>query len=79
MGEGREGEGKREGKGKWKELPPPYRAIRPVRAKLCLSTPTFSTACWAMTSPVANSTCSRAGSTANQYQRKPVAMRIWIV
>lgn len=39
------------------EVPPPYRAIRPVRAKLCLSGPTFSTACWAMTSPVAKSTC----------------------
>lgn len=40
-------------------VPPPYKAIRPVRLKLCLEGPTFSTACWAMTSPVAKSTCDR--------------------
>ena len=37
-------------------IPPPYRAIRPVRARLCFSIPTFSTPCCAMTSPVAKST-----------------------
>lgn len=42
------------------DVPPPYKAIRPVRAKLCFSGPTLSTACCAMTSPVAKSTCSRA-------------------
>ena len=50
------------------DTPPPYKAIRPVRAKLCFSTPTFSTACCAMTSPVAKRTCSRPNAErADQY------------
>ena len=48
-------------------VPPPYKAIRPVRLKLCFSGPTFSTACWAMTSPVAKSTCARPIDSSDQY------------
>ena len=57
-GEGMLGKGRgREGKGEGGGLPPPYNAIRPVRARLCLEGPTFSIACCAITSPVAKSTC----------------------
>lgn len=35
-------------------VPPPYRAMRPVRTTSCFCTPLFSTSCWAVMSPVAN-------------------------
>ncbi len=45
-----------EGRGMEGDLPPPYAAMRPVLTRLCFSSPTFSTPCWAITSPVAKST-----------------------
>lgn len=42
--------------GKGEEVPPPYKAMRPVRASSWFFNPFFSTSCWAMVSPVANRT-----------------------
>jgi hypothetical protein len=38
------------------DLPPPYSAMRPVRAISWFFQPFFSTSCWAIVSPVAKST-----------------------
>ena len=65
-GRGRAGEGRGRGEG----LPPPYNAIRPVRARLCLEGPTFSIACCAITSPVAKSTCHHTHPSAPEAPYK---------
>lgn len=44
------------GEGGKVDRPPPYKAMRPVRARSCFSSPFFSTSCWAIVSPVAKST-----------------------
>ena len=59
-------------------IPPPYKAIRPVLDRSCLSRPFRSTACWHMTSPVAKRTYGsrvRHGSERQLLERcKPTAV-----